>query len=89
MNALRTLGKKLLGSTALATLALGGFLALFGAGTASARPVVVVHPRARVVVVHRGFYAPRVAYYGPVYRPYARPVLHRYWDVRFQCWRYR
>ena len=61
-------GKKLFGKAALATVALGGFLAFFGAGTASARPVVYVHVRPHAVFVGPEFYVPR-----PVYRPYYRP----------------
>ena len=40
MNTILAKGKSLFGKAALATVALGGFLAFFGAGTASARPVV-------------------------------------------------
>jgi len=95
MNTILAYGKKLIGKAALATVALGGFLAFFGAGTASARPVVYVHARSHVVVVGPGFYGPRFygsrpLYVGPVYRSYYRPYVgHRYWDARFHCWRYR
>ena len=91
MNTILAYGKKLFGKAALATVALGGFLAFFGAGTASARPVVYVHGGPRVVYVGPGYYyGPRPVYVGPVYRPYYRPyVPYRYWDARFHCWRYR
>ena len=63
MNTILAKGKKLFGKAALATVALGGFLAFFGAGTASARPVVYVHVRPQVVFVGPGYY--RGYYYGP------------------------
>jgi hypothetical protein len=82
--------KSMFGKATIAAAALGGFLALTPA-KASAQPVYVTRPAARVVV-RGGFYGPRVIvrggfygprYYGPVY------VHHRYWDARFHCWRYR
>ena len=89
MNTILAKGKKLFGKAALATVALGGFLAFFGAGTASARPVVYVHARPHVFV-GGGFYGPRPVFVGPVYRPYYRHYMpYRYWDARFHCWRYR
>jgi hypothetical protein len=93
MNTFLARGKKLFGKAALATVALGGFLALFGAGTASAHPRVYVYggyARPHAVFAGPGFYGPRPVYVGPVYRPYYRPYLgYRYWDSRFHCWRYR
>ncbi len=95
MNTILTYGKKLVGKATLATVALGGFLAFFGAGSASARPAVYVQARPNVVVVGPGFYGarfygPRRVYVGPVYRPYYRPYAgYRYWDARFHCWRHR
>jgi hypothetical protein len=95
MNTILTYGNKLIGKAALTTVALAGFLAFFGAGTASAQPVVYVYARPNVVVVGPGFYGPRFyrprpVYVGPVYRPHYRPYAgYRYWDARFHCWRYR
>jgi len=94
MNTILAKGKKLFRKAALATVALGGFLAFFGAGTASARPVVYVHVRPHVVFVgpgyYRGYYyGPRPVYVGPAYRPYHRYRVYRYWDYRDHCWRYR
>jgi len=51
MNTILAKGKNLFAKVALATAALGGFLAFFGAGTASARPVVYVHGRTHAVIV--------------------------------------
>lgn len=93
MNAFLSKGKQWFGKAALATVALGGFLMFFGAGSASARPP----QRFRATVVARPYFAHR-AYYGvrvyrpayrPYYRPYYRHYAHRYWDERFECWRYR
>ena len=85
--------KKLFGKAAIATVALGGFLAFFGAGTASAHPRVVVYGYARPHAVFVGpgyYYGPRPVYVGPVYRPYYRPYrAYRFWDERGHCWRYR
>jgi len=89
--------KKLVGKVALATVALGGFLAFFGAGTASAHPRVYVYVNSgpRPVYVEPGYYyGPRPVYVGPVYRPYYRPYyrphrVYRFWDERDRCWRYR
>ena len=95
MNAILRKGKKLFGKVALATVALGGFLALFGATSASANTVVYVDARPRAVFVGgyyapRYYYGPRPVYVGPVYRPYYRPYrAYRYWDPPFHCWRYR
>lgn len=99
MNAILTKGKKLFGKVALATVALGSFLAFFGATSASANTVVYVHARPRGVIVSgyygpRYYYAPRPVYVGPVYRPHYRPYYrpyreYRYWDPAFHCWRYR
>ena len=82
--------KSVAGKAALATIALGGLLALTPSN-ASANPEFREHFRGRVVV-GGGFYGPR--YFGPryYYGPrYYGPVFvhHRYWDERFQCWRYR
>jgi hypothetical protein len=87
-------GKK----AALAAVALGGFLAFAGAGTASAHPRVVVGVGIGGPVVVRGYVpaylAPR-RYYAPVYvgprygYGYYRGPRVRYWDERFHCWRYR
>src|SRR5215470_5700340 len=89
-------GKKLIGKAALATVALGGFLAFFGADTASAHPRVYVYAYSgpRAVYAGPGYYAPRPVYVGPVYRPYYRPYyrphrVYRFWDERDHCWRYR
>jgi len=88
--------KSVAGKAVLATLALGGLLAVMPA-SASAAPVVVVRPGVHVVV-RGGFYGPRAVYYGPrpvYYGPRhfgLRPVVvahPRYWDARFHCWRYR
>jgi hypothetical protein len=99
MNTILAKGKKLFGKVALATAALSGFLAFFGAGTASARPVVYVHGRTHAVIVGgyygpRYYYGPRPVYVGPVYRPYYGPYyrpyrVYRFWDERNHCWRYR
>jgi hypothetical protein len=98
MSTILATGKKLFGKVALATVALGGFLAFFGAGTASARPVVYVHARPHAVFVGGYFgpryYGPRPVYVGPVYRPYYGPAyrpyrVYRFWDERNHCWRYR
>jgi len=97
MNTILAHSKKLFGKAALATVALGGFLAFFGAGTASAQPrvFVSVYARPHAVFVGPGFYGPRFygprpVYAGPVYRPYYRPYAgYRYWDARVHCWRYR
>jgi hypothetical protein len=74
--------KSLFGKAALAAAALAGFLFLGGAPSAQAREVVVVRRAVArpVVVVHRGFYAPRPFYYG---RPVV--VVHGWYD-RFGCW---
>jgi len=98
MNAILAKGKKLFGKVALATVALGGILAFFGATSASANTVVYVHARPRAVFVGgyygpRYYYAPRPVYVGPAYRPYRRYYrpyrAYRYWDPAFHCWRYR
>ena len=92
MNTTIAKAAKWLGKAGLAAVALGGFLALFGAQAASARPYCYERPRFHAVVVapgYYGYYRPRAAYAGPVYRPYRRHVEYRYWDARFHCWRYR
>ena len=72
--------------------ALIGTLAFLGAGTASARPRVVVGFGLGGPVVARGYYAPapywHPAYVGPRYRyGYYYGPRHRYWDARLRCWR--
>jgi hypothetical protein len=96
MNTILAYGKRLFGKAALATVALGGFLAFFGAGSASAHPrvYVSVYARPHAVFVGPGFYGPQPVYVGPVYRPYYRPYYRHYrpyriWDEREHCWRYR
>ena len=90
MNTILARSKKLFGKAALATVALGGFLAFFGAGTASARPVVYVYGRPHAVFVGpRYYYGPRPVFVGPVYGPYRHYHTYRYWDYRDRCWRYR
>ncbi|SRR6266446_3265907 len=75
---------------------MGGFSAFLGAGTASARPRVVVGFGGPVVV--GGYYAAPAPYWGPGYVAYAGPRYrygyhayygprHRYWDARLRCWR--
>ena len=95
MNTILAKGKELFGKAALAAAAFGGFLAFFGAGTASARPVHV-YARPHAVFVARGYYGPRYyygprrVYVGPAYRSYYRPHrVYRFWDERDHCWRYR
>jgi hypothetical protein len=77
-------------------VALMGFLAFLGAGTASARPRVVVGLGGPVVV--GGYYPAPAPYWGPGYVAYAGPRYrygyyayygprHRYWDARARCWR--
>ena len=80
---------------ALLTVALlGGFLAFLGAGTASARPRVVVEFGGPVLL--GGYYAAPAPYWGPAYVGYVGPRYgyhayyeprHRYWDRRLRCWR--
>jgi hypothetical protein len=95
MNTILAKGKKLIGKAALATVMLGGFLAFFGAGTASAHPRVYVYGYSRPYPVYAGpryYYGPRPVYVGPVYRPYGyyEPYrAHRIWDERGRSWRYR
>jgi hypothetical protein len=91
MNIFRWLRTSFFARTALAIPVLAAILLLFGAEAASARPICYERPRTRVVIVERGFYGPRVVYHhrvAPYYRVYPRPVVRRYWDVRFHCWRY-
>jgi hypothetical protein len=75
---------------------MGGFLAFLGAGTASARPRVVVGFGGPVVV--SGYYAAPAPYWGQGYVAYVGPRYrygyrayygprHRYWDARARCWR--
>ena len=65
-------------------------LAFLGAGTASARPRVVVGFGLGGPVVARGYYTPALywhaAYVDPRYR-YGYGPRHRYWDARLRCWR--
>jgi hypothetical protein len=74
--------KSICRKTIIAAVVLGGFLGFVGASSASARTVFVERPR---VIVRGGFYSPR--FYAPRERVIIVP--HRYWDVRFHCWRYR
>jgi hypothetical protein len=86
---------------AVATALLGDFLAFAGAGTASARPRVVVGVGIGGPLGVRGYAGLRPVYvaprpsYGPMYvRPrYGYAYYHgprvRDWDARFHCWRYR
>ena len=67
---------------------MGGFLAFLGAGTASARPRVVVGFGGPVAV--GGYYAAPAPYWGPAYvvgpgyhYGYFAP-RHRYWDARLR-----
>jgi hypothetical protein len=77
MNTFKGMWKKAL----LAGVALGGLVCFGGAASAQAREVVVVRRAAPVVVVHRGFYAPR-PFYG-----YGRTVVVEHgWRDRFGCW---
>jgi hypothetical protein len=80
----------------LAVALLGGFLAFLGAGTASARPRVVVGFGGPVLL--GGYYAAPAPYWGPAYVGYVGPRYgygyhaydgprHRYWDARLRCWR--
>jgi len=97
MNAIFAKGKKLIGKGALATVALSGFLAFFGAGTASAHPRVYVYTYVGPRAVYAGpdyYYGPRPVYGGSIYRPYYRPYyrphrVYRFRDERDRCWRYR
>jgi hypothetical protein len=74
----------------LGAVLMGGFLAFMGAGTASARPRVVVGFGGPVVV--GGYYAAPRPYWRPAYvgsryhYRYSAP-RHRYWDARLRCWR--
>ncbi len=86
MKVLEKVGSSVVRKAVLATALMGGFLAFFGAGTASARPRVVVGFRGPVV--EGGYYRP--AYVAPAYGyGYHYGPRHRYWDARFHCWRYR
>jgi len=99
MNTTLVKAKKIIGKAALATVALGGFLAFFGAGTASAHPRFYVYGGyGRPYPVYAGpryYYEPAPVYVGPVYGPYGYYRPHRYhrvyrfWDERDHCWRYR
>jgi hypothetical protein len=78
--------KVILGTALIASLA------FLGAGTASARPRVVVGFGLGEPVVARGYYAPapywHPAYVGPRYRyGYYHGPRHRYWDAGLRCWR--
>src|SRR2546423_14357184 len=66
MNTTLVKAKKIIGKTALATVALGGFLAFFGAGTASA------HPR---FYVYGGFGGPYSGYAGARYYFQTAPIF--------------
>lgn len=75
--------------------ALGGLLATVGATTASARPAYACDQPAVRVVVRGGYYAPGPVYAAPgyVFGPsrivvVRHPLRHRFWDVRYHCWRY-
>ena len=88
MKFLAGLRKSIIGKVMVAALVLGGFFAFFGASSTSADTVYFVRPH----VVVRGYYGPRVAYWGPrYYVPRERIIIvhRRYWDPRFHCWRYR
>jgi hypothetical protein len=93
MNTILAKGKKMVGKAALATVVMSGFLAFFGAGTASAHPRVYRYGYARPYPVYAGpryYYGPQPVYGGPVYRPYGHPRHHhvyRFWDERDRCWR--
>jgi hypothetical protein len=77
MNTFKGMWKKAM----LAGVALGGLVCFGGAASAQAREVVVVRRAAPVVVVHRGFYAPRPSY------GYGRTVVVEHgWRDRFGCW---
>jgi len=73
--------------------ALIGSLAFLGAGTASARPRVVVGFGGPVLV--GGYYRAPAPYWGPAYVGpryrhgyyYYYGPRHRYWDARLRCWR--
>jgi hypothetical protein len=67
--------KSLFKKTAIAAVALGGFLCFAGAGSAQAREVVVVRRPGPVVIVRHGFYGPR----------HEVIFVHGYRD-RFGCW---
>jgi hypothetical protein len=79
------------GRKAVLGAALIGSLAFLGAGTASARPRVVVGFGGPVVV--RGYYGAPAPYWGPAYvgpryrYGYYHGPRHRYWDARLRCWR--
>ena len=89
MKALEYIGSGIIRKVILGT-ALIASLAFLGAGTASARPRVVVGFALGGPVVARGYYAPApywlAAYAGPRYR-YGYGPRHRYWDARLRCWR--
>jgi hypothetical protein len=95
MNTILAKGKKMVGKAALATVVMSGFLAFFGAGTASAHPRVYRYGYARPYPVYAGpryYYGPRPIYVEPAYRPYGHPRHHRvyrFWDEGDRCWRYR
>jgi hypothetical protein len=73
---------------ALATAMVGGFLALAGAGTASAHPRVVVAVGIGGPVVVRGYVGPGPVYVRPRYEyAYSHRPRVRYWDARIHCWR--
>ena len=97
MRLLERIGKSgVIRKAALGVALMGGFLAFLGAGTASARPRIVVGFGGPVVV--GGYYAGPAHYWGPAYARYVGPRYgygyrayygprHRYWDARARCWR--
>jgi hypothetical protein len=93
MKLLEKLVSSVVRKTVLAAALMGGLLAFVGAGTASARPRVVIGFGGPAVV--GGYYAPapywRAGYVAPRtrYRYYHRGPRHRYWDARLHGWRYR
>lgn len=96
MNTILERGKNWVGRVVLAAVAFVGFAGFLGVGTASARPRVYAHVYVGPHVVYGGpgyYYGPRPVYVGPGYGPYYRPYryhhVHRYWDERGRCWRYR
>ena len=94
MKLFEKLGTNVVRKTVLATALMSGVFAFFGASSTSAAPRVIVSIGGPVLV-HRGYYAPPVRYYGPAYvAPRFGYVYYHgpragYWDARFHCWRYR
>src|SRR5256885_15987980 len=95
MNTILVKAKKIIGKAALATVVLGGFLAFFGAGTASAHPRFYVYGGyGRPDPVYAGprdYYEPAPAFVGPgdgpygYFRPHRHPPPDRLWGVRGHC----